>query len=102
MKSILQGLYAGEVYPDELIMPKDPEYQPVNMKISEQKAYFKQKLSEEDYRKLEEFDNLCGRSSSMDSEASFIYGFRLGAMLMIELFTGKEGLSRNGTDSPCL
>jgi len=98
MKSILQGLYAGEVYPDELIMPKDPEYWPMNKKIGEQRAYFKQKLSEEDYRKLEEFDSLHSQASSMDSEASFIYGFRLGAMLMIEIFAGKEELTRNGTD----
>ena len=26
MKSILQGLYEGEIFSDELIVPKDPEY----------------------------------------------------------------------------
>lgn len=98
MKSILQGLYEGEIFPDELIVPKDPEYRSVNKKIGEQKAYFKQKLSEEDSRKLEEFDSLYSQTSSMDSEASFLYGFCLGAMLMIEVFTGKEELVRGGTD----
>jgi len=96
MKSILQGLYDGEVFPSELILSKDPEYLTVHSKISGEREYFKQKLSEEDGKRLEEFDNLYSRTNSMDSEASFLYGFRLGAMLMVEVFTEKEELVRGG------
>lgn len=98
MNSILQGLYDGEIFPDEQIVPKDPEYRSMSKKLGEQKAYFKQKLSEEDSKKFEEFDDLYCQTRSMDSEASFMYGFRLGAMLMIEVFTGKEELACGEAD----
>jgi len=32
----------------------------------------------------------------MHAAASFIYGFKLGAIIMIEVLTGKEGLVRGG------
>jgi hypothetical protein len=45
MKSILQELFDGDIYPDELIVPKDPQYHPINQKISDEQEYFKKKLS---------------------------------------------------------
>ncbi|WP_165585950.1 DUF6809 family protein [Ruminiclostridium cellobioparum] len=35
MKSILEELYDGNIYPDELIISKDHEYRPLNKRISE-------------------------------------------------------------------
>ncbi len=35
MKSILEELYEGEVYPAELIVPKDAKYHETNQKISD-------------------------------------------------------------------
>lgn len=96
MKTILQALYDGEIYPDEIIVSKDPEYHHVNQKIGDEKAYLKQKLLGEDYQHLEGLDNLYNQSNSMDSKASFLYGFRLGAMLIIEVFMGKGELVRGG------
>lgn len=92
MKSILQGLYDGEIFPDELIVPKGNPYRSVNNTIGTEKEYIKSKLSEEAYKRFEELDDLYRQSSSIEAEASFIYGFRLGAMLMIEVFAGEEKL----------
>jgi len=95
MKSILQALYDGEVFLDELIVSKDPEYRPTHKKISAEKEYLKQKLSEEDYQRIEAIDNLFCQTTSMSAYEAFSYGFKLGATLLIEIFADTEDLSRN-------
>ena len=95
MKSILQGLYDGEIFPDELIVPKGKPYRSVNNTIETEKEYIKSKLSEGAHKRFEELDVLYRQSSSIEAEASFIYGFRLGTMLMVEVFTGEEKLMQS-------
>lgn len=90
MKSILQSIYNGTIDSGEHILSEDPEYRSANRKIGEIKAFFRDKLSEEDCKKFIELDDLCNQVISMDSEASFCYGFQLGTLLMIEIFTGKK------------
>lgn len=94
MKTILEELYDGNIYPDELIIPKDPGYNPINQKISDMLEMWKKKLSEDDYKQFEMFMDLRCEASSMEVSASFIYGFKLGALIMIEVFAGKEELVR--------
>lgn len=96
MKTILEELYEGRIYPNELIIPKDPEYHPLNQKISDTIGLWKRKLSEEDYEQLEELLDLHSQSNSMYSASSFMYGFKLGANIMIEVLTGKGELARGG------
>lgn len=96
MKSILQAVYDGEVYPDELIVPKDPEYRPVNRKIGEEKEHFRQTLSAEEAARFEALDALCVQASSMNCYAAFSYGFRLAAALLIEAVADADDLARNG------
>lgn len=43
MKSILEELYDGNIYPDELVTTKDPEYRPLNKRISDMLAVWKKK-----------------------------------------------------------
>ena len=88
MKSILEDLHNGAVYPAELIRSTDPEYYPVNEKISEEIDYFTAKLSGEDSKRFEELDQLFSRSSYMHGTASFVYGFRLATLIMVEVFDG--------------
>ena len=94
MKSILEELYASNIYPDELIIPKDPEYHPLSQKISDILEMWEKKLSENDYNQLETLLELCSQLNSMEASESFIYGFRLGALIMTEVLTGKEELVR--------
>lgn len=95
MKTILEELYEGNIYPDELIIPKDPEYWPLNQKISDTIEALKEKFSEDDYKQLEELLKMRCVTSSQDATASFLYGFKLGANIMIEVLTGKEELVRS-------
>jgi hypothetical protein len=94
MKSILEELYASNIYPDELIISKDPEYRPLSQKISDILEMWEKKLSENDYNQLETLLDLRSQLSSMEASESFIYGFRLGALIMTEVLAGKEELVR--------
>ena len=96
MKTILEELYDGNIYPDELIISKDSEYRPLNQKISDTMKIWRNKLSEADYEQLEAIMDLRCKSNSMEASASFMYGFKLGALIMIEVLTGKEEVVRGG------
>ena len=96
MKTILEELHDGNIYPDELIISKDPEYGPLIKEISDTMELWKKKLSKDDFEQLEALLDLHSKSNSMDAAASFMYGFKLGAMIIIEVFTGKEELVRTG------
>lgn len=94
MKSILEELYGGEVYPAELIVPKDPEYNETNQKISDALDAWKKKLSEDDFKQLETFLNMISCSNSIEATSTFVYGFKLGAAIAIEVLTGQGELIR--------
>ena len=96
MKTILEELYDGHIFPAELIVTKNPEYRPLNRKISDIKETWKKKLSEDDYKLLEAFLELRCESNAMEASASFEYGFKLGAMIMLEVLAGKGELVRGG------
>lgn len=94
MKSILEELFDGNVNPVELIIPKNPEYRPLNRKISDAILMWRDKLSENDFQELEELLDLRSQADSMYAEASFMYGFKLASWIMIEVMTGETELVR--------
>ncbi|MCQ1530410.1 DUF6809 family protein [Lutispora saccharofermentans] len=89
MKAILEELYNGNIYPAELIVPKAPRYRQINKEIYEMLKAWENKLPEGDYKLLEELLDLHCQSSSMEAFASFVYGFRLGAMIMLDVLNEK-------------
>jgi hypothetical protein len=89
MKPILEELFYGQIYPFERIVPNDPGYRPLNQKISAIKQTLQEKLPAEDCQALEELLDLCCDSGVLESAASFRYGFKLGALIMLEVLGGK-------------
>ncbi len=92
MKSILEELFYGHFFPFERIVPHDPGYRPLNQKISGLKQKLQAKLPAEDYQTLAELLNLSCDSSVMEAYASFEYGFKLGALIMLEVLGNKGEL----------
>ena len=85
MRKILQELYECKIYPSEQYAPMTEQYK--NLKKQHQKHYtdFKSKL---DSSLAEEFDTILDEKSSaitMELTEMFIYGFKLGAKMMIEI-----------------
>jgi hypothetical protein len=52
-----------------------------------------EKLPAEDVQTLEELLDLCLDSSVMESYASFEYGFKIGALIMLEVLDGRKELN---------
>jgi predicted esterase len=92
MKTILEELNDGRIFPAEQIVPQNPEYRPLNQKISGIKQTWQKKLSTEDYQSLEALLELYCESSALEASASFVFGFKLGASIMLEVLSGKEEL----------
>lgn len=90
----MEELYAGHIYPAERIVPRNPEYRPLNRKISDLREALQKKLPEADDKSLETLLGLCDESSAMEAFASFRYGFMLGALIMLDVMAGKEELVR--------
>lgn len=90
MKSIIEDLYYGKLYPSEQIVPNDPRYRMLNQQISEMMQLWRQKLSEEDFRQLEAMLDLQGESNSIHNKATFVQGFKMGASMMIEVLNEKK------------
>ncbi|GIO33611.1 MULTISPECIES: DUF6809 family protein [Paenibacillus] len=91
MESIIEELYYGNLNPEEQIVPTDPEYRAINRKITELIEGAKKRFSESDFAALEEILDLNGESNSILIRASFTQGFRMGALVMVEVFCG-EGM----------
>jgi hypothetical protein len=85
MKSILEELYLGRLYPLEQIVPQDPEFHSVNQKKSDLVKILETKLSAEDEQALEDLLDLDCQVSVMEAYASFEYGVKFGVLLMLNV-----------------
>lgn len=90
MKSTLEQLYHGNLFPNEKIVSKDPDYLLLNRRISDSLESWRKKLSPEEFDELEALVELCHQVQGMDMTASFIHGFKMGASIMNEVFTAAE------------
>ncbi|MBT2289161.1 hypothetical protein J7E73_08445 [Paenibacillus albidus] len=102
MKTILEALYRGQINPDEVIVPSQPEYRSVSRQVAEKTEEWRERLGEEAFRELEEYFDLCDSADSMHVEAAFIHGFRLGANLLIEVMSNREELVPDATSGMSL
>ncbi|MEK5477669.1 DUF6809 family protein [Paenibacillus sp. FSL R5-0407] len=91
MKSILEELYRGNLNPQERMVLTVPEYRLLNRKISDLMEELKQRFSEDDFKVLEKILDLNGESNSMLTSEAFVQGFRMGVLVMIEVFYGEGG-----------
>ena len=55
---------------------------------------WQKKFSENDFHNLEKLMDLRCESNSMENSAAFSYGFKLGAIIMIEVLTEQNELIR--------
>ena len=87
MKSLLDKLYNGEIYPMEQTT-HDPAYWEINRRLSDKQQALEDRLSEEERRLLTEVEDLHVDLVSMELRATFRCGFRLGCGMLAEVFDG--------------
>ena len=83
MNKIFQDLYYGRLAPSERGKPKDPEYTLIDRKISNLLDHFKDTLPSEEWKRLEELEELYKMSSDIEDVDTFAYGLCMGISLMI-------------------
>ena len=91
---ILEALFEGKICPrGQIGVTGNKEYDQLNEKIGKELLYFKELVNQQDCERLEALENLYSEMASIQDLETFTYGFRLGMMLMAEVFTGKDIVS---------
>ncbi|WP_019638936.1 DUF6809 family protein [Paenibacillus fonticola] len=85
MQSLLESLYYGHLIPEEQLVPKIPLYRKKGRELSEKIEAWKKKLSSDEFAELEALLDLQQQIQSMEMTAAFTYGFKLGAVMIIEI-----------------
>ncbi len=97
-KTLLEELYRGNLRLDEGIIPDDPEYQDLTRQIIDIMDAWKEELPADRYDQLETLMELQCRTIAMEAAMAFRCGFKLGAAIMLEVVSGKEGFIHGGGD----
>lgn len=89
----MEALYYGDIRPEESIVPTNPEYRTISRKVSEAMKIWKEKLSSDEFNQLEAMLDLRSQSELMHATDSFIHGFQLGAIMLMEVYAAKGELA---------
>ncbi|GIP05620.1 hypothetical protein J28TS4_40270 [Paenibacillus lautus] len=71
MPSFLESLYYGQLNPVEKTVSNDPQYRQLSRQISESMDAWKKRLSEDEFRELEDLLDLCRQVQGLEMAASF-------------------------------
>ena len=83
---ILDDLFEGRIYPAECVVVKTEEYKNVIKGIEKNMTYFQEKMSEEDFVKLENLYTLMLEGQNMMNKEQFKCGLGMGVLLMKEIY----------------
>ena len=88
--SVLERLYMGILCPLEESVCNDADYHSLLDEIRTERDYFEGILSEENKERFEKWNMMIFHHEDMTKYARFAQGFRLGAILASEIFSGSE------------
>ena len=66
-------------------IPRNSEYKKLLSKIREHEEQFRGIISTEQQKDFEDYENATISVTAISEEAAFVYGFRLGARIMLEV-----------------
>ena len=87
---ILDAILDGQIYPSETVVPKCKAFWEANEAATNIMSYFEQKLSKEDYEKLERLNDRLADSQNIQNKEQFKFGFAMGVLLMKEVYEHPE------------
>lgn len=94
MGILIDAIYNGKLHVPDLRVPRNPEYWPLEEKLSDLRDSLAKTLDEKTCEQLDKYDELNLCSCSMESCTSFSLGFRLGVLLMCESMEDQANLLR--------
>ncbi len=92
MRSILQGLYTGNIIPWERRNPHSEQQRALLHKIEDEERYFMSKMSLDDCRRFQELSHLHIELSSAGEDSLFSYAFTLGMLLTLEVTNSAQSV----------
>ena len=87
----LRELWRGEISPTDRRVRQGSEYQQTAKEVREKMGEFLEMLSPEARERLEAINDLKSDLSVMANEDYFLYGFRLGARMILDIIGDYEG-----------
>ena len=88
---VLQELWRGNITPSERFVRSGSEYKKIAGKLSDEMDRLMDAISPEARKKLENIGNLRADMAVLSNEDYFIYGFRLGARLILDIVGDYQG-----------
>ena len=85
--SILEQFANGDIHPHERACNNDPEYRSICHELESLKEKLFHSLGEADKKMFEEFLEIQLDESNLHDISTFIHGYRLGALMTMEVFT---------------
>ena len=98
MKSVLEAFAHGNINPSVGAIKKDSRYEGVLKTISDCEEKLRSILDGEAKKLLERLMFAQLEADSMSGTDKFIYGYRLGVLMTVEVFIGREDTIFGGED----
>ena len=92
MKSILEEFARGNISPEPRFFKQDSHYGQTMRILSDSEQKLLAVLDDELKETLKQLSNAQAEISFLSGIDKFIYGYRLGVLMTIEVFNGKENL----------
>ena len=87
----LQELWRGNITPAERFVRSGSEYKETAKKLSDEMDRLMEAISPEARKQLENIGNLRADMAVLSNEDIFIYAFRMGARLMLDVLGDYKG-----------
>ena len=87
MKSILEELFYGNVYPNTDCRSKDKETKELMSYVADHHDNLQATLTDKQKEVLEKFDDCYAELTDINEREIFVYAFRLGARIAIEVLS---------------
>lgn len=88
---VLQELWRGNITPSERLVRSGSEFKKIAGELSDEVDRLMEAISPEARKQLENIGNLRADMTMLSNEDYFIYGFRLGARLMLDVLGEYKG-----------
>lgn len=88
---VLQELWRGNITPSERFVRSGSEYKKIAGKLSDEMDRLMEAISPEARKQLENIGNLRADMTVLANEDIFIYAFRMGARLMLDVLGEYKG-----------
>lgn len=99
MYSILESLAKDNLRTIPETVKRNPDYDITMKEICELEERLKEVLAPQGWELLERLEDLQMEMAAFLSEQNYVHGYRLGSLIMIEVFSGQESFQKGGGES---